>query len=101
MKLSVPNIFYKYDHVWKMLGDPLRATKGKAIVTMGKGIVCIVCATPLAFVLCVLQHLFDDNEIVATASTIAFPGNEESIRFENGYHVIKSQVSLCSLSKLH
>ena len=35
-----------------------------------------------------------------TANNIAFLRNKEAIRFENGYHVIKSQVSLCSLSKL-
>ena len=59
-----------------MLGDPLRATKGKAIVTMGKGIVCIVCATPLAFVLCVLQHLFDNKEIVLLQQPIPLLSRE-------------------------
>ena len=54
--------------------------------------------------LCVLQHLFYNKEkvyIVLTANNIVFLLNEEAVRFENGYHVVISGCSLCSLVKLH
>ena len=46
-------------------------------------------------------YLTIKNCIVVTANNIAFSSNEEAIKFENGYHVIESQVLLCSLSKFH